>query len=213
MTTTDFPEPSENGKQDRSEEGEGQKPGIPRIDLNAIRLNQDFITEDFGDRVIDRIPVRKPHKTEFFRVRPESDFQISAAMVEVQDGMGKKEFLIHPSIAGGLGSLVRRKALFVAINRENNLFVLPVNLPDETGRLDTWAQSRYRAVQQAMTCWVRIEANMNAAGYDQCLARVGVIPEPIWPDLSIDEIINTAFRDLYIDSADHPVLLQLKGEA
>ena len=209
MTITEFPEPPEDGEQN---EGGGESK-IPKIDLNSIRLNQDFDTQNLGEKVIDRIPVRKPHKTEFFRVRPESEFQIAAAMLEVQEGMGKKEYLLNPSIAGSIGSLVRKKALFVAINREHNLIVVPVNLPDETGRLDTWSQSRYRAVMQAMTAWVRIEANMNAGGYDQFRAREGVISDPVWPDLSMDDIVNIAFRDLYIDSAEHPILLKLKGEA
>jgi hypothetical protein len=37
------------------------------------------------------------------------------------------------------------------------------------------------------------------------------LPEPDWPDVSFEEIINVAFRGNYIDSLDHPAIQKLRG--
>ena len=37
--------------------------------------------------------------------------------------------------------------------------------------------------------------------------------EPEWPELSFQDLLRIAFRDFYIESRDHPVLQQLRGEA
>jgi hypothetical protein len=40
----------------------------------------------------------------------------------------------------------------------------------------------------------------------------GPLPDPNWPDLTFQEIFDIAIRDRKIDSLDHPVVRQLRGE-
>jgi len=39
------------------------------------------------------------------------------------------------------------------------------------------------------------------------------VPDPVWPDLSMSEIVRVALKDrgLIVDHPDHPVLRKLQG--
>jgi hypothetical protein len=53
---------------------------------------------------------------------------------------------------------------------------------------------------------------MDANGY-----RIEVAPaelravEPSWPQMTFEEILNTAFEDKSIDSLNHPVIRSIRG--
>ena len=49
--------------------------------------------------------------------------------------------------------------LYTAINRQDVLFLWPVRMADETGRLDAWNQSAHKAAQLAMEKWVRVSVD------------------------------------------------------
>ena len=42
---------------------------------------------------------------------------------------------------------------------------------------------------------------------------VGQLSEPEWPKASVRDLLGVAFGTHRIDSSDHPVLKQLRGEA
>lgn len=60
---------------------------------------------------------------------------------------------------------------------------------------------------------VRIKANKALGAYEISLAK-GELPEPKWPKepKTIKDALKIAFKDRIIDSIDHPVLKQLRGE-
>jgi hypothetical protein len=37
------------------------------------------------------------------------------------------------------------------------------------------------------------------------------LPEPTWPDLSLDDLLTIAFRGRIITDPDHPVVLEMLG--
>ena len=53
---------------------------------------------------------------------------------------------------------------------------------------------------------------MNIGAYDIFTAE-GNLKEPEWPELSLDELLNIAFKNKIINRLDHQVLLQLRGAA
>jgi hypothetical protein len=67
------------------------------------------------------------------------------------------------------------------------------------------------AIELATRSWVRVAANMSAGCYDVYRAG-GQLSEPEWPDLTFQAILRIAFKGRFIDSLDHPVLRQLRGE-
>jgi hypothetical protein len=87
-----------------------------------------------------------------------------------------------------------------------------VKLPDPDGKHNGWHRSSAEAAELAMHKWVRITANMSLSAYEVYEA-IGDLPEPIWPDLPFEKILEIAFRDRIIDRLDHPVVQRLRGAA
>ena len=59
---------------------------------------------------------------------------------------------------------------------------------------------------------MRVSANMSLGAYDT-FSALGDIPEPEWPDISFEKILEIAFKGKYIDSLDHAVVRDLLGGA
>ena len=59
--------------------------------------------------------------------------------------------------------------------------------------------------------WIRLVPNMSLGAYEIYEAS-GEIPEPEWPELSLQEILQIAFKGRYITQDDHPVIRHLRGE-
>jgi hypothetical protein len=55
-------------------------------------------------------------------------------------------------------------------------------------------------------------ANKHVGGYDMLVAQA-VLPEPEWPDVTFDELMQIAFRERLIQGSDHPVVTQLLGRS
>jgi hypothetical protein len=96
------------------------------------------------------------------------------------------------------------------INRQGVLSLWPLKLPDPEGRRDGWARSALEAAQHAMRRWVRMRANLSLGAYEIFEAQ-DKIPDPEWPDMPFQEILQIAFRDQFIDDVNHPVLKRLRG--
>jgi hypothetical protein len=187
---------------------DNDKPLIPGFDLDALRLPQNF-GETLGvKRLITRVPVRKPIKTEFFRVRTGEEWRFQTMILELKDE--REIFILSPSVWEEIPELLKPAMLHTAIDRRNNIFLIPVPLPGQDGRRNPWHQSLHNAVTTAEDSWVRSIANLKLGGYDLYVAE-GNIADPEWPDVSFNELIEIAFRDRIIDSPKHPVIQQLLG--
>ncbi len=176
--------------------------------INALRLPANY-GETLGvKKVLTMVPVGKPDKTRFFRIRDGSEWVLDAYILQIKEA--NETYGVSPHIAPILGSLARPARLHVAIDRNGNPSLVPVFLPGEDGKRHPWHESLAQAVEQAKTRWIRIEPNMPAGGYDVLMAT-GNLPEPVWPDTSMEELINVAFRGKTIDSETHPVVLAVLG--
>ena len=103
------------------------------------------------------------------------------------------------------------KELVPAITRQGVLFLWPLRVPGEFGKTDNWLASAREAAAHAVHAWVRVQSNMSLGAYEVYEA-VGAIPDPVWPELSMDDIVRIAVRGRVISTIDHPVLRKLRGE-
>jgi hypothetical protein len=55
-----------------------------------------------------------------------------------------------------------------------------------------------------------MRANLSLGAYEIFEAQ-DKIPDPEWPDMPFQEILQIAFRDQFIDDVNHPVLKRLRG--
>ena len=60
--------------------------------------------------------------------------------------------------------------------------------------------------------WIRITSNMANSCYDVHRALVD-IPEPTWPNVMFEEILDLAYRGCTITAPDHLVIQQVQGKA
>ena len=99
------------------------------------------------------------------------------------------------------------------LSRTGGLGLWPVSLPDDLlGKRDTaWGVTARAAAEIAETKWVRMQSNMAYGRYD--IVTSTKIPDPVWPSITLNEILKIAFGDGHlIDSLDHSVIRQLQGE-
>jgi hypothetical protein len=113
-------------------------------------------------------------------------------------------------MAANLPGEISPCSLFLAINRQGVVRVWPVKLPDADGKINPWHHSAAEAAERAMSCWVRVTANMSLGAYE-LFEATGNLPEPVWPEHSFQEILGIAFRGRVVDSLEHPLVLKLQG--
>lgn len=180
------------------------------FDVESLRLGQDFASALNVKKVVTVVRCRKPNRQEFVRVRPGAEWRLETAAFE--DKVQRETYLVDRPMWSDLNGEIIPVCLFLAINRQKDLFLWPLRLPGSDGRSNSWNDSAAAAAQLAQRVWVRIAANMAAGMYDAYEAS-GDLADPEWPDLSFHEILHLSFKDRFIKSADHVVLRQLRGEA
>lgn len=183
---------------------------IESLSLEKFRLSQSFNTSVGVKKQLSTIPVRKPNKTGFIRVKLQEVGEAYECYVLENKEMDET-YLIIPELAEEIQHELTPKRLYLAIDKQNNIFIWPVKLPDESGKLDHWNESAHVAAASAINQWVRINANRTLGAYDIYTA-IGNLKDPEWPELSFEEILNIAFKGKIISSFDHPVLRKLRGE-
>ncbi len=178
-------------------------------DLAALRLPQNFAANIGVKRVLTSVPITKPRKGWFVRTRPGDEWRAQFAMIERKEE--NECYVVSPELAADLTDDVKQYMLVTSINRHGTTFLWPARLPNGS-RQDTWADSALAAVTHAEARWLRVDANMRAGAYDVSIATAP-LPEPEWPEESFDQLFRLAFRDMVIDTLDHPVIRQLRGAA
>jgi hypothetical protein len=178
-------------------------------DLGRLRLSQDFAATVGVKKALLTIPVRKPAKEWFIRTNP--DLRIETCVLELKED--RETYLVAPSLWPELAAEATfgPRALFVAMTRQNVLFVWPIRLPGSDGKIDDWNRSALEAAAMAESKWIRVVSNQQLGAYGVFTAS-GEWPEPDWPEIPLNELLRIAFKGRVIDSLDHPVLRRLRGE-
>jgi hypothetical protein len=181
------------------------------FDIENLRLSQNFGELVGVKKLLTTVPVRKPGKQEFFRVHPGEDWRLETAVLELKED--RETYLVAPGLWPELPGELAPKLLLTIISRQGGVVIWPVRLPGEDGRQDNWIRSSLEAADFGQRNWIRLVPNMSLGGYEIYIATRDDLPEPIWPDLSFQEILNIAFRGRFIQTLDHPIIRRLKGAA
>jgi len=179
-------------------------------DLAKLRLDQNFVETAGIRKLLVTIPVRKPHPQDYFRVHPSSDYRANVALIELRDD--RELYLLTAEMVGELPGEFMMSTVCTAINRQGVVFLFPVRLPAPDGKILQWHRSAAQAAELATKKWVRMRANLSLGAYDIFEAAAS-IPDPTWPELSLNEIFRIAFRDRLITDPDHVVIKRLRGLA
>jgi len=179
------------------------------MDLKSLRLPATYGATLGVKKLLTNVPVGKPKKPQFFRTHTSDEMTFAAMLLEQKEN--RESYLVMPDVAQEISELVRPMQLHAAIDRQNNVFLIPVPLPGESGARNPWAESLAQAVEHAKLKWIRIAANMSAGGYDVYEAE-GALPEPEWLVHDIETLVKVAFRGKIISGLDHPVVQSLLGK-
>jgi hypothetical protein len=187
-----------------------EPPDDDPFDPARLRLPQDFAAAVGVRKLLTTVPVRKPSKEWYVRTHPNPAYWFPAGILELKED--RELYLIPNALWPEVSDepTCSPRLLVASINRQGVLFVWPIRTPGEDGKQDDWSRSANEAAIAARTEWVRITANMGLGAYDIKAATYRT--EPTWPTLPMNEILRVAFRDRMIDSFDHPVLRELRGE-
>jgi hypothetical protein len=180
------------------------------FDLSTLALSQDYMAAAglSVKKLLTRVPVRKPSAQDFVRVHPGADYRTNILCVDLKDD--RETYAVRPEVAPELVGETILKTIYTAINKQGVVFLWPCSLPGPDGRDMTWWKSAREAAELAMTRWIRMRADMSLGGY-QLYEAGGELTEPTWPEVSFQELIKIAFKDLLIDRIDHPVIRRLRG--
>lgn len=182
------------------------------FDPASLRLSGDAMPGLGIRKALLTLPVRKPDKAWWVRVHGDPDYRLETNVIELKED--RETYLVAPALWPQLAteSTFSPRAFVIAVNRQGVHFLWPIKLPGADGRLDEWSRSALEAVDRATKGWVRVQANLSLGAYE-VWETTASIPEPEWPTTQLKDMLRVAFRDRYIDTLNHPVLLRLRGEA
>jgi hypothetical protein len=175
---------------------------------DRLRLSQNF-AEDVGvKKVVGTVPVKKPNKQLFFRAHSNQAYRLPTATLE--DQVDREIYLLAPELRSELASELPPILLVTCVDLDGNVFLFPAKVPDSSGRDNQWWQSARDAIERAQTAWVRMQAKTSLGAYE-IMEATDNLGDPVWPDVSFEEILTIAFRDRYVDSLEHPLVKKLRG--
>ena len=178
------------------------------FDIANLRLDQSFVETAGVKKLLTTVPVGKPNPQDFMRSHPGQDFRDTFAMIELKED--REFYLLLREIARELPGEFFTATVFTCINRQGVVRLVPVRLPGPDGKENNWHRSLMDGVLHTMKCWARIKANMALGAYEIFEASA-TIPDPVWPDLTFQELLRIGFRDRVVDRLDHPLIKRLRG--
>ncbi len=131
-------------------------------DFSRFRLSQNFGNVSGVKKQLSIVPVRKPNKTQWVRVHPEK--KMDTALLKY----GEKDedlYLVEPELQAEVEQLARAYRLVQAIDRQNNVFIWPLAIPDD-GRPLNWHLSAMEAASNGEVEWTWMQINMSVGAYD-----------------------------------------------
>src|SRR5215203_2502436 len=96
-----------------------------------------------------------------------------------------------------------------AMTRQDVLMIWALPMPIE-GRANDWHERAWLAKERAKGNWVRMAADMTMGTYRLYEPPV-VHPNPVWPNKTLEELLEVALAGKVIESLDHPLVRRLRG--
>ena len=171
--------------------------------IDSLRVTDDSIGTE---KIILHVSIRKPRRTEFIRVHNEESYTM---LVEIFENDERTYFLVTNESKIYIKDFLKPFKLCLAINRHNEIFLWPIKLSVQN-KPNKWLDTAMHSYEQAKANWVRIASNMATGAYET-VKPLGELPEPSWPDLSFEKVLNLAFKNQKIDSPDHPEIKKIRG--
>ena len=188
---------------------------------NFKNIESLIIPQDFDELAtvteLQSIPLKKPGKQQFIRVKPVFCYRFGVIEVEGANPSERDLFIVIPELVPQITQLpgFSQRVFRLYVTRPNNSpGVWPMKMPRGTGaRSDQWSVTAKQVAKKEESDWVRVQSDMSLQSYTAIKAQAE-FPDPTWPTLPDDEIIKLAVGEKHlIDTLDHPVIDQLLGRS
>ena len=153
-------------------------------------------------RIVTRVPVRKPDKQIFFRAHPTDKVETYV----IDDKENRETYYVLPEMRDEIVAQGLHRPVLLArvITRQAVNMLWPIGLSVD-GRSNSWHETAHEARRMAEKDWIRIVPNMALGGYE-IFRALAPIDEPDWSKMTFQQLLEVAFRNRIISSLDHPVL-------
>jgi hypothetical protein len=177
------------------------RPALNPFDPALLRIDPRNETIAVKREIIN-ISVRKPSKFEPFRTHP--TLRINVMLCMPKKGAHEGEvFLVATTTRDLLVQHVVSATLFFLMTAEGAPLVAPVPFPEEGGK-EHAAHSSFRIIAaRAEKQWCLAIYKKPTSSYELGTQDTD-FGEPVWPDLTLAEVLEKAFRDCYIKDRTHP---------
>jgi hypothetical protein len=153
------------------------------------------------------IEVRKPKKQEWFRSHPEMFAEISVVRRESTGDF----YAVDPELVHELEEETREAYIAAAISYEGALFLWPIIKPKADGSGIQLFENDLADLSLSRECWIRRQWMSGSKSYR--VDQANTDRQPDWPDnTSINDWVERAFRGRFIDTLDHTLVRQLRGD-
>ena len=163
-------------------------------DLEEHKIEDDDDEDAEAEEIIS-IRVRRPAKKDF--IRAHRTYQFTAYIIEDED----ETYYVAPSMRQLLKDEdvpMRKVVLVPYINKRRSIFLWAIT----TTEIEDWHATAMKAVQVARERWIRIASKKETTSYIYRVAKRDY-GEPEWPALSLNEMLDLAFGNRYVDSPNH----------
>jgi hypothetical protein len=185
-------------------------PPESKFDPKNYRQAQVQKTEDsggWGRKQQTVIPVRKPSKKQFVHAHPSADYRADG-MPTIEDEATGEIYLLSADLdlPVDIENKVDTLNLATAITADGSLFLWHYK-----NSTNSWSQSARIAIREASKRWMRVIPDKSSNGYLLETPMVSPAP-PVWPPMTFNEILETAFGSRFIDTLAHPLVRKLRGD-
>jgi len=169
----------------------------------------------------DFIAIRKPKKTEFFRIRNDSAWERQHVPLYVSNGKDDEGEIVYvvtdakvrDYLEESNGMLIYAHFYSALIRSTDNFLLTYIpEVRDATKAENKYHETRRRAYEHAKTQWVRMTTNMSLGVYEAHTPEEK-LEEPEWPvfPATLREALDVAFGDKIISDMNHPEIRKLRG--
>ena len=171
-----------------SKNGDSPKNGKGNLDFSKFKISSGSSDMPIARKIILHVPVTKPAKQRYVRVHVIDEYHFDCAVLNLEGE--DRPFLLSPEIAQAIAKDAKRVTLKLAIDRQGEPFPLASTAVPEEVNDNPWNQSQREVADLAEEQWVRLTSNRSVGCYEPIVAQ-GDIPEPVWPEMSMDEILQS----------------------
>jgi hypothetical protein len=179
--------------------------------INAERFIKQPTSEELINvtpvKRLGSIEVRKPKGQEWYRSHPSMFAEISVIRRESTGDF----YAVDPVLVRELESEIREAFIAAAISYEGALFLWPIIKPKADGSGIQLFENDLADLSLSRQCWIRRQWVSGSKSYRVDQANTDKAPE--WPEnANISDWVKRGFRGRFIDSLDHQLVRQLRGD-